>query len=143
MRDYFKKNERVMSEKEITDLDVWNIDEIGYQIGCGKAKLVVIMDPNKPLRIIDPENCDYITSVECIGSAGETISPMFLFSGVNILHKWRTNNNLDSENLIGTTGTGHANDNTALDWLQDFMIIYKTRHRVHGFFLSSMVMVLI
>ncbi len=58
MNDYVEKVERVMSKKEITDLDVWNMDETGFRIGYGKAQLVVTMDPNKPLRMIDPENRD-------------------------------------------------------------------------------------
>ena len=110
-----------MSEKDITDLDVWNMDETGFRIGCRKAQLVVTMDPNKPLRMIDLENRDYITSVEYIGSAGETIPPMLLISRVNILHKWCEDNNLDGETLIGTTETGYVNDNTELDWLQHFI----------------------
>lgn len=64
------------------------MDEANFQIASGKAQLVVNMDPNKPFCIIDLENRDYITSVECISSAGETIQPMLLISGVNILHKW-------------------------------------------------------
>ena len=86
MSNYFEKIERITREKGITELDVWNMDETGFRIGCGKAQLVVTMDPNKPVRMIDSENRDYITSVECVGSAGETIPPMLLISGVNILH---------------------------------------------------------
>ena len=87
MSGYFEKVKRVIREKVITELDVWNMDETGFRIGCGKAQLVVTMDPNKPLCMIDPDNRNYITSVECIGSLGETIPPMLLISGVNILHK--------------------------------------------------------
>ncbi len=129
MSDYFEKVERFRSETGITDLDVWNMDETGFRIGCGKAQLVVTMDPNKPLRMIDPENRDYITSVECIGSDGETIPPMLLISGVNILHKWCQNNNLDGETLIGTTETGYANDDTALNWLQHFIDHTQNKRR--------------
>ena len=42
--DYFEKIERVMREKGTTKLDVWNMDETGFQIGCGKAQLVVTME---------------------------------------------------------------------------------------------------
>lgn len=112
MGDYFEKIERVMREKRITKLDVWNMDETSFRIGCGKAQLVVTMDPNKPFCMIDPENRDYIASVEYIGCAGETILPMLLISGVNILHKQCQHNDLDDEIQIGTTETGYANDDT-------------------------------
>ena len=67
--------------------------------------------------MIDPDNRDYITSVECIGSVGETIPPMLLVSGVNILYKWYQHNNLGGDIVISTTETGYANDDTALEWL--------------------------
>ena len=84
MSDYFEKIQQVMREKGIRELDIWNMDETSFRIGCGKTQLVVTMDPNKPLCMIDPENRDSITSIECIGSAGETIPPMLLVSRVNI-----------------------------------------------------------
>ena len=91
--------------------------------------MVVTIDPNKPLRMIDLENRDYITLVECIGSAGETIPPMLLISGVNILHKWCQHNDLDGGIVIGITETGYANDNTALEWLQHFIDHTQNKRR--------------
>ena len=92
MRDYIKTIERVMREKGSTELDAWNMDKTGFQtgfrIGCEKTQLVVTIDPNKPLCMIDPESRDYITSVECISSAGENTPLMLLISEVNILQKW-------------------------------------------------------
>ncbi len=115
-----------MREKGTTDLDVWNMDETGFRIGCGKAQLVVIMDRNKPFRMIDPENRDYVTSVECIGSAGETTPPMLLVSGdPNILHKWCQHNDLDGDIVIGTTETGYA----VLEWLQNFIDHTQNKRR--------------
>ena len=63
--------------------------------------------------MINSENRDYITSLECLGSAGETIPPMLLISGVNILHNWCQHNDLDREVVIGTTQTSYLNDDTA------------------------------
>ena len=86
--------------------------------------------------MIDPENRDYITSVECsIGSAGETIPPMLLVSRVNILHKRCQHNDLDGDTVIGTTETGYANDDTALEWLQH--IIDHTKKSEAGCMASS------
>ena len=112
MSDYFEKIGRIIREKGITKLDIWNIDETKFRIGCGKAQLVVTMDLNKPFCMINLKNRDYITSVKCIGPAGETIPPMWFVSGVNILHKWCQNDNLDGDIVIDTTETGYANDDT-------------------------------
>ena len=37
MSDYFEKIEQVMREKGITELDIWNMDEISFRIGSEKA----------------------------------------------------------------------------------------------------------
>ena len=87
MSNYFEKIERIMREKGITELDMWNIDKTGFRIRCGKAKLVVTIDANKLLSMIDLENCDDITSVGCIDSVCETIPPILLISRVKVLHK--------------------------------------------------------
>ncbi len=91
------------------------MDETKFQIGCRKAHLVVIMNSSKLLKMIHEVNHDYITSIECIGSAGKIISPMLLISWVNTLHNWCYDNILDSEIFIGTTETDYANDDIELD----------------------------
>lgn len=91
------------------------MDETGFRINCGKAQLIVIIDLNKSLCMIDLENCNYITSVECIGFAGKTIPPILLISRVNILQKWYQHNDLDGDIMIGTTEIGYANNDTILE----------------------------
>ena len=129
MVEYFSKLERVMREKGITELDVWNMDETGFRIGCGRAQIVITLDPRKPLRMTDPDNRDYITSVECISSAGDVIPPLLILSGIHILHKWCQHNDLDGETLIGTSETGYSNDDLAMDWLRHFIEHTRTKRR--------------
>ena len=87
IKAYFYKFDEVMKSKGITSEDVWNMNETGFRIGCGRAQVVITLDANKPLRMTDPDNRDYITSVECISSAGHVIPPLIIISGVHILHK--------------------------------------------------------
>lgn len=54
------------------------MDETGFRISYRKAQLVVIIDLNKPLHMIDPGNCNYITLVEYVGSADKTIPSMYV-----------------------------------------------------------------
>ncbi|KAF6231822.1 hypothetical protein HO173_009905 [Letharia columbiana] len=39
------------------------MDETGFRIGCGIVHYVITLDKSKPLRFVDPDNRDYITSV--------------------------------------------------------------------------------
>ena len=41
-------------------LDLSDMNETGFQIGCGKAQLVDAIDQSKTLRMIYPENGNYI-----------------------------------------------------------------------------------
>lgn len=130
MAEYFSKLDRVMKEKGITEFDVGNMDETGFRIGCGRDPIVVTLDHRKPLRLTDPDNRDYITSVECISSVGDVIPPLIIISGVHILHKWTEHNDLDGETLIGTSETGYSNDDLAMDWLHHF--IKQTSNKRRG-----------
>ncbi len=90
------------------------MNETGFRIGCGRAQLVVTLDPNKPLRMTDPDNRTYLTSVECVSSEGWFIPSMLILAGVHILHKWGFND-LNGETLIDTSETGYSNDDLAMD----------------------------
>lgn len=91
------------------------MDKTSLWISYGKAQLVIIMDMNKSLYIINPENRDYITSIEYIVSADKTILPMLLIFRVNIFHKWYLHNDLDDNIVIGITKTSYTNNNTTLE----------------------------
>ena len=63
------------------------MDEIGFRIDCGIAYCVIILNKSKPLRFVNPDNRDYITSVECISAGGWSTSPLLILKGTYILHK--------------------------------------------------------
>jgi hypothetical protein len=64
------------------------MNEMGFRIGRGRTQMMITLDSRKPLRMTDPDNRDYITSVESISSGDEVIPPLIILAGVHILHKW-------------------------------------------------------
>lgn len=80
--------------------------------------------------MIDLENRNYITLIECISSASEIIPLMLLVSGVNILYKQCQHDNLDGDIVIDKTETSYANNDTAFEQLQHF--IYHTQNKKRG-----------
>ena len=52
-REYFEKYKGIRIEKKIIDENVWNIDETGFCVRCGKAHWVITFDPKKPMLLID------------------------------------------------------------------------------------------
>ena len=90
------------------------MDETGFQIGCRIAHCVVTLDKSKPLRFVDPDNLDYVTSVECISAGGWSMPPFVILKGAHILHKWG-NNDLPPDTVLAVSLTGYSNDQLAYD----------------------------
>ena len=72
----------------ITDEDSWNMDETGFRIGVRKSQFVVSTHKVKKLVMADPDNGDYITSVERINGKGRVIPPMIILQKKLIFDKW-------------------------------------------------------
>lgn len=61
IKDCFYKFPAIIKEYGITTMDTWNMDEIVFRVGFGKARIVVTLAPERPVLITDPDNRDYIT----------------------------------------------------------------------------------
>ena len=63
------------------------MDETRFCAGCGRVHWVIIFDPNKPMLLTNPDNWEYIISVESISGGGKTILPVLILCGIEILEK--------------------------------------------------------
>lgn len=117
---YFSQFHSVTETLGIPPDDMWNMDETGFRVGCGVAHLVVTLSPHKRVVIADPDNRDYITAVECINGVGGSVPSFLILKGVNILHKWALENELEDDIMLATSDSGYSNDSLALDWLKHF-----------------------
>ena len=87
------------------------------------------MDPNKLLYMIDPDNCDYITSIKYIGFLEDIISSRLLIFKISILYKQCQHNDLNGNIVISITETSYINDNVALEQLQHFVDYIKNKRQ--------------
>ena len=85
--EYFEKYKDICIEKEITDENVWNMDETRFCAGCDGAHWVIIFDSNKFILLTNPDNREYITLVESISGRGKPISPILILYDIQILEK--------------------------------------------------------
>ncbi len=111
----------VRIELEITDEDIWNMDETGFRIGVKKAQYVVSTHATKQLCINDPDNRNYIMSAECISGSEVSMALFIILNGKLILDKW-ANNDLLSSTKLAISDSGYSNNTLALAWLQHFEI---------------------
>ena len=92
------------------DEDVWNIDKIGFRIGCGRAHCVVSGHSRKPLLLTDPDNREYVNSCKCISPGGRDIPLILIIAGVLILEKWAQQNDLNDDILLTISPTCYSNN---------------------------------
>ena len=119
IREAYNAFRRRVEEKGVQVEDIWNMDETGFRIGCGIAHCIITLDKSKPLRFVDPDNRDYITSVEAISAGGRSMPPFVILKGAHILQKWASND-LPNETVLAVSPTGYSNDRLAYDWLLHF-----------------------
>ena len=70
--------------------------------------------------MVDPDNCDYISSCKCISAKGWNIFLMLILSGKQIKIKWALENDLDNKILLSTSESGYSNNELAIKWLVHF-----------------------
>ena len=86
IREYFEAYRAAREARGIVDEDVWNMDETGFRIGCGRDHWVV-SGHSRNLLLTDPDNREYVTSCECISAGGRDIPTMVIIAGVLSLEK--------------------------------------------------------
>jgi len=121
---YFAQLKHVCETFGIQIPDRWNMDEIGFRIGCGRSRLVIIVEPDgapkEPPRIADPDNREHLTDVECVNAEGEAIQPMLISRGSTLLNRYSANS-LHREVLQGYSESGYINDDLAIEWMHHFI----------------------
>ena len=126
IRKHFRDFYDVKQELGIHDDDIYNMDETGFRVGCGKSHEVLTRSARRNLYLNDAEDRDYITSIECINAAGEAIPPLLILKGQHILHKW-AKNSLPPDIRICTSGSGYSNDDIMDEWIKHFDEHTRTR----------------
>lgn len=96
------------------------MNETDFRVECEVSHLMMTLSSHKRIVIIDSDNRDYITAVECINESDESISSFLILKGVNVLHKWALKNDLKNDIVLSTSDSEYSNDALALDWLKHF-----------------------
>src|SRR5205807_2292054 len=85
--EHFHNLGKIISEKAILPADIWNFDECGFRIGIGGSHDVLTMETFKVAQSPSETNRDFMSMVEAINAAGETIPPLTILKGAQILHQ--------------------------------------------------------
>ena len=106
LHNHFYCFQEIIKEHSIQLSDLYNMNETGFYIDCGKAHTVLSMKSKKKLIFIDVVNRyvltlkkkmryvfisliyrNYITLIECIGATGHCFSFFFIIQSVWVFNK--------------------------------------------------------
>lgn len=118
IRDWFRLVQNVRAKYGIADEDIYNFDEMGFQMGViSTARVVCGSEKAKPV-CIQPGNREWVTVIECIRTDGWSLPPMVIFKGKQHLSTWYSEQ-LPPDWTIGVSENGWTNDTLGLSWLTD------------------------
>ena len=113
----------------IVDTDIYNFDEIGFQMGVISTSKVITATDRARTVSIQPGNREWVTAIETVNAAGWVLPPMIIFKGKLRQRSWYETVPADWE--IGVSDNGWTTDALGLHWLKNTFDRY-TRNRTTG-----------
>jgi hypothetical protein len=102
----------------ITEQDIYNFDETGFQMGVAHTAKVITASRHRTSRVraIQPGNREWATVIECINTSGWCLPPMIIFSGK--VHQSQWYQDIDPDWLVGLSNNGWTNNELGIFWLE-------------------------
>lgn len=89
---YFKKLQQIFDTHKISWSNIYNLDEIGIQLGGGRKSTgeLFLFSANDRVRYkIKSDELELVTVIEIVcGDGTSTVKPGFVFAGVNFCEDW-------------------------------------------------------
>lgn len=77
-------------------------------------------DTNVRLYMEDPNNCEYIALVECVGGERNVIPNILILNGKQHLEKYFKENNLENNIYLAVSNSAYFNDEIGVQLLEHF-----------------------
>jgi hypothetical protein len=128
IKPWFDMVRHFKAEHGISDDDVYNFDETGFQMGVIGTELVVTgTDKRNHPKTIQPGNREWVTAIAAINALGWAIPPYIIFAGKTHLSAWYEGDDIPEDWPIGLSDNGWTNDELGLEWLKHFDRYTKDR----------------
>jgi DDE superfamily endonuclease/Tc5 transposase DNA-binding domain len=122
---WFEHLQEVIQRYNIGPADIWNMDEIGFQMGHHQKNLVVFDRRSGPPKAITSGTTAWVSSLECISAAGQYLMPLVIHRGTNPtqpLDHWFPPCEECPNWTYGFSGKGWTNNDYAVSWLRQIFI---------------------
>jgi hypothetical protein len=110
-----------MDKYAIQEGDIYNFDEIGFQMGIlSGAKVVTSRERRGRPRAKQPANREWVTAIQAVCADGWIVPPYFVVKGKNHLLPWYQDSRFQPEWRVHTSENGWTTNEIGLDWLKHF-----------------------
>lgn len=120
IKQHFNEFNEAKTFHGVADGDVYNFNETGFRVDCGRQQKVITKEDKARLVLEDPENRDFISSIECVSGNGSVIPNMIILSGKSRLEKLFLCNDLDGNVTMAVSNTRYNNDELSLHGHEHF-----------------------
>ena len=125
---WFKLVEGTKDKYGISDQDVHNFDETGFQMGViGSMKVVTGSERRSRPNLIQPGDREWVTVIQSICSSGEATPPFIIYKGRVHISAWYQEINIPRDWKLSVSENGWTNNELGVAWLKHFDASTKAR----------------
>ena len=90
IKSWFKCVQETIQKYGISEQDIYNMDETGFQMGVASTAKVIYGSETKDshAKSIQPGNCEWITIIIAINAAGSILPPQIILAGKKHQSQW-------------------------------------------------------
>jgi hypothetical protein len=120
INEWFNLVRNTITKYGITEHDIYNFDEAGFQMGViTTAKVVTSAEARSRPNTIQPGNREWVSIIQGINSQGWPIPPFIIFAGQYHLSVWYEEG-LPHNWVISLSENGWTTNKIGFDWIQHF-----------------------
>ena len=128
IHDWFALVRNTIAKYGIDKADIYNFDETGFMMGVISTSTVVTSsDGRQRVKMVQPGNRKWVTSIQRINSQDWTIPPFIIVAGKNHLASWYENSRFPPNWVISVSENGWTTNEKGMDWLLHFDKYTRTR----------------
>lgn len=117
---WFKLVRDTIEKYGVTEEDIFNFDETGFQMGViSTSKVITASERKGRPRTTQPGNRKWVTAIEAINAKGWSIPPFIIFDGKLHQTTWYQSG-IPATWRIAVSDNGWTNDELGLEWIKHF-----------------------
>ena len=126
IKSWFKCVQETIQKYGISEQDIYNMDETGFQMGVASTAKVICGSETRDshAKSIQPGNREWITIIITINASGSILPPQIIFAGKKHQSQWFSA--IPGNYRISMSDNGWTNDGLGFEWLQEIFEKYTS-----------------